>query len=169
MFAFAVWDEKKQEIFAARDFFGIKPFYYTLSGVYFVFASEIKGILPHPAYQKRLNTEALEQYLSFQYSVLEETFFQGIYQLRPGHFLKYKRGGSSLELGRYFVPELKPEKPGGGTKEEWIRRLDAAVGDSVNAHMAADVEIGAFLSGGVDSALVAAEFSGEGFYCRIWK
>ncbi len=161
MFAFAVWDEKKQEIFAARDFFGIKPFYYTLSGGYFVFASEIKGILPHPAYQKRLNTEALEQYLSFQYSVLEETFFQGIYQLRPGHFLKYRRGGAALELGRYFVPELKPEKPGGGTKEEWIRRLDAAVGDSVNAHMAADVEIGAFLSGGVDSALVAAEFSGD--------
>ena len=78
MFAFAIWDEKAQTLFAARDPFGIKPFYYTMAGGSFIFASEIKGILPHPAYEKRLNTEALEQYLSFQYSVLEKTFFQGI-------------------------------------------------------------------------------------------
>lgn len=161
MFAFAVWDEKEQQIYAARDPFGIKPFYYTLSGGCLVFASEIKGILPHPAYRKRLNREALEQYLSFQYSVLEETFFQGIFKLLPGHFLKFKRGGAALKLGRYFVPELKPEKRSGRTEEEWIRRLDEAVRNSVNVHMEADVEIGTFLSGGVDSALVAAEFVGN--------
>ncbi|MCI9144319.1 MAG: asparagine synthetase B, partial [Lachnospiraceae bacterium] len=81
MFAFCIWDEKKQTLYAARDPFGIKPFYYTLTGEAFVFASEIKGILPHPSYKKELNPEALEQYLSFQYSALEKTFFQGIRQL----------------------------------------------------------------------------------------
>ncbi len=163
MYAFVVWDEKEQQLYAARDNFGIKPFFYTLSGDTFIFSSEIKGILPHPAYEKRLNEEALEQYLSFQYSALEETFFQGICQLKPGHFLKYKRGGKP-ELRRYFVPKLKPEplKKSSSEKEtEWIQRLDETVSESVDAHMVADVEIGTFLSGGVDSALIAKEFSGS--------
>lgn len=77
MFAFAVWDEKKGEFFAARDFFGVKPFHYALVGDTLVFASEIKSILKYPAYEKKLNEEALEQYLSFQYSALEETFLRG--------------------------------------------------------------------------------------------
>lgn len=164
MFAFAVWDERRRQLYAARDYFGIKPFYYTLAGGSFVFASEIKGILPYPGYEKRLNEEALEQYLSFQYSVLEETFFKDIFQLRPGHFLKYGADDGFLELTRYFVPELKPETVNGrGQKsvEEWVQRLDWAVQDSVKAHMTADVEVGAFLSGGVDSCLVAAEFTGK--------
>lgn len=163
MFAFAVWDEKEQQLYAARDYFGIKPFFYTLSGDTFIFSSEIKGILPHPAYTKSLNEEALEQYLSFQYSALEETFFKGIFQLKPGHFLKYQRG-KKPETGRYFVPELKPEamkKPEPRREAAWIERLDKAVSESVDAHMVADVEIGTFLSGGVDSALIAKEFSGS--------
>lgn len=164
MFAFVIWDERKRQLYAARDYFGIKPFYYTLAGENFVFASEIKGILPYPGYEKRLNEEALEQYLSFQYSVLEETFFKDIFQLRPGHFLKYGADDGSLEITQYFVPKLKPETVRGrGQKaeEEWVQRLDQAVQDSVKAHMTADVEVGAFLSGGVDSCLVAAEFTGK--------
>ncbi len=164
MFAFAIWDEKEQTLFAARDPFGIKPFYYTIAQGSFVFASEIKGILPHPAYEKRLNPEALEQYLSFQYSVLEDTFFQGIRQLLPGHFLTYRKGDASLSPKRYFRPMLEPERTGGGNKTseaEWIHRLDAAIGNSVKAHMIADVEVGTFLSGGVDSGLVAARFTGD--------
>lgn len=163
MFAFAIWDEKEQSLYAARDYFGIKPFFYALSGDTFLFASEIKGILPHPAYEKRLNEEALEQYLSFQYSALEETFFQGIYQLKPGHFLKYERGGRPRTC-RYFLPELAPEAMGKSGREreaEWVERLDRTVAESVDAHMVADVEIGTFLSGGVDSALIAKEFSGS--------
>lgn len=163
MFAFAVWDEKAQRLYAARDYFGIKPFFYTLSQDTFIFSSEIKGILPHPACRKELNEEALEQYLSFQYSALEETFFKGIFQLKPGHFLKYEKGGKP-ETGRYFVPELKPEsmkKPSPEREEEWVEKLDRTVAESVDAHMVADVEIGTFLSGGVDSALIAKEFSGS--------
>ena len=164
MFAFAIWDEKAQTLFAARDPFGIKPFYYAIARGCFVFASEIKGILPHPAYEKRLNPKALEQYLSFQYSVLEDTFFQGVRQLLPGHSLTYRASDSSLSPKRYFRPMLAPERTGGkeATSEaEWIHRLDAAIGNSVKAHMIADVEVGTFLSGGVDSGLIAARFTGD--------
>ena len=164
MFAFCIWDEKKQTLYAARDPFGIKPFYYTLTGEAFVFASEIKGILPHPSYKKELNPEALEQYLSFQYSALEKTFFQGIRQLRPGHFLKFDQKSADLTVERYFVPTLYPgnlpnkEK---WTEEEWVEQLDQTVSSSVKQHMVADTEIATFLSGGVDSSLIAAEFTGD--------
>nr|WP_300841004.1 asparagine synthase (glutamine-hydrolyzing) [uncultured Acetatifactor sp.] len=162
MFAFAIWDEKEQTLFAARDPFGIKPFYYTVSDDGFIFASEIKGILPHPSYRKKMNPEALEQYLSFQYSVLENTFFQGIRQLLPGHFLTYKKGDTSLSPKRYFLPELIPEPSAGQkTAKEWVDRLDQVVSESVKAHMIADVEVGTFLSGGVDSSLIASEFTGS--------
>ncbi len=164
MFAFAIWDEKAQTLFAARDPFGIKPFYYTTSEGRFIFASEIKGILPHPAYEKHLNLEALEQYLSFQYSVLEQTFFQGIRQLLPGHSLTYQLSDTSISVKRYFVPMLTPEHPRkgkGASEEEWVKQLDSAIADSVKAHMIADVEVGTFLSGGVDSSLIAAEFTGD--------
>lgn len=164
MFAFALWDEKNGKLYGARDPFGIKPFYYALTDNGFLFASEIKGILPHPSYKKKLNLEALEQYLSFQYSALEKTFFQGIWQLKPGHFLKYDRVHSSLEVEQYFIPELLPEPARGkktGSAGEWISQLDHAIADSVKAHMTSDVEVGAFLSGGVDSGLIAAEFTGN--------
>lgn len=170
MFAFVIWDESGRQLYAARDPFGIKPFYYTLAEGHFVFASEIKGILPYPAYRKRLNEEALEQYLSFQYSVLEETFFKGIFKLLPGHFLRYGADDNTVHTAAYFVPKPDPERAGRlrGTKpcgrnsrRHWIERIDHAVEESVEAHMTADVEVGAFLSGGVDSCLVAAEFTGK--------
>ena len=84
MFAFAVWDAGRKELFLARDYFGIKPLYYALIGNVFLFGSEIKSILEYPGVKRELNEEALEQYLSFQYSVLEETFFKGIYRLSRG-------------------------------------------------------------------------------------
>lgn len=164
MFAFAIWDENRQTLYAARDPFGIKPFYYALADGALLFASEIKGILPHPSYKKKLNPEALEQYLSFQYSALEKTFFQGIWQLLPGHFLKYDQNSSALTVEQYFVPTLYPDSPPkrlNRTEEEWIAELDKVIADSVKHHMAADTEIGTFLSGGVDSSLIAAEFTGD--------
>lgn len=162
MFAFAVWDEKKREVFAARDFFGVKPFYYALIGDTLVFASEIKSILKYPAYEKKLNEEALEQYLSFQYSALEETFFKGIFRLEPGHCLHYRPGSMVLEIHRYFSPELTPKE---WKNEEFLTdTVDHIVEDSVNAHMQADVEVGCFLSGGVDSGLIASEFTGKRAY-----
>lgn len=164
MFAFVIWDEKARTLFAARDPFGIKPLYYTIADGQFIFASEIKGILPHPACEKRMNPEALEQYLSFQYSVLEDTFFQGIRRLLPGHCLTWRQSDSSLSSKRYFSPMPAPadmEKGSAKSEKEWIDELDKAIEDSVKAHMIADVEVGTFLSGGVDSSLIAAKFSGD--------
>jgi len=87
MFAFVIWDSAKETIFAARDYFGIKPFYYAVVDGNLVYASEIKSILEYPGYKKEVNEVALENYLTFQYSVLEETFFKGIYKLMPSHCL----------------------------------------------------------------------------------
>ena len=152
MFSFALWDEEKGELFAARDFFGIKPFYYTVMDQMLVFASEIKSILEYPGYQRKVNEAALEQYLSFQYSVLPETFFKGIFQLLPGHYLHFKNG--KLRVVKYFEPELEPEQ--GGTRKKWAGEVLQAVKQSVDRHLVSDVKVGCFLSGGVDSSLLAA-------------
>lgn len=154
MFGFAVWDQEKEELFAARDFFGIKPFYYTVVGQTLVFASEIKSILEYPGYERSVNEDALEQYLSFQYSVLPETFFKGIYQLLPGHFLVYKDG--KLRTEQYFKPEIVPNKRKAVNRKEAIRQVLEIMKRSVNRHLASDVEVGCFLSGGVDSSLLAS-------------
>ena len=87
MFAFALWNTQTHELFMARDMFGIKPLYYAQINGQLVYASEIKSILEHPGYTREVNLEALEQYLSFEYSVLPETFFKGIFKLMPGHYL----------------------------------------------------------------------------------
>lgn len=154
MFSFALWDEEREELFAARDFFGIKPFYYAVVDQTLVFASEIKGILEYPGYQKKVNEAALEQYLSFQYSVLPETFFQGIYQLLPGHYLHFKNG--RLRVVKYFEPELVPEQKKTENGKEWAGEVLQAVKQSVDRHLVSDVKVGCFLSGGVDSGLLTA-------------
>ena len=157
MFAFLIWDNVKKEIFAARDFFGIKPFYYTVVDGVFVFGSEIKSILEYPGYKKELNEEALEHYLSFQYSVMNETFFKSIFKLDPGHFLRFTNG--KVYKTQYFDPTLDPKL--NLSDEELIKKLDQVIQESVNAHMIADVEVGGFLSSGVDSSLVVSEFSAD--------
>lgn len=154
MFGFAVWDQEKEELFAARDFFGIKPFYYALVGGTLVFASEIKSILEYPDYDRSVNEDALEQYLSFQYSVLPETFFKGIYQLMPGHFLIFKDG--KIHIEQYFKPEIRPDKDKAKTRKENIRHVLETMKASVDRHLVSDVEVGCFLSGGVDSSLLAS-------------
>ena len=152
MFGFAIWDDKKKSLFAARDYFGIKPFYYAVVGKTLVFASEIKCILEYPEYQKKVNEEALEQYLSFQYSALPETFFKGIYKLLPGHYLTFEN--NELTVERYFEPTLDP-----GAKESeraMIAETRNVMNKSVKRHLISDVEVGSFLSSGVDSSLIAA-------------
>lgn len=152
MFSFAVWDEEREELFAARDFFGIKPFFYTVVDHALVFASEIKSILEYSGYERKVNEAALEQYLSFQYSVLPETFFSGIYQLPPGHFLNFKDG--KLHVVRYFRPELLPARR--GNRKEEVRKVLQVMRQSVSRHLVSDVRVGCFLSGGVDSGLLTA-------------
>jgi len=108
MFAFVIWDKNAGKIFGARDHFGIKPFYYAVIDGELVFASEIKSILEYPKYEKQVNLEALQAYLTFQYSVLPETFFKGIYKLMPGHYMNFKAG--KLDVYRYFEPTFEPEE-----------------------------------------------------------
>jgi asparagine synthase (glutamine-hydrolysing) len=156
MFAFVIYDHDKEEIFAARDFFGIKPFYYGIIGGQFLFASEIKAFLEYPAFVRELNPRALEAYLSFQYSVLDETFFKGVYKLPPAHFIRYKNGG--LTLTRYWQAYFAPDDSYKGNRglSDIVEQIDAAVKDSVAYHRRADVELGTFLSGGWDSSYITA-------------
>ncbi len=157
MFAFVIWDSKKKKLFAARDFFGIKPFYYALVDGQLVFASEIKSILKYTPYKKEMNRDALENYLTFQYSVLPETFFKGIYKLMPSHCLTFENG--RLDIKRYWEPVFEPDENTGLT--EMVDRIDSAMQDSIKMHKVSDVEVGSFLSSGVDSSYVAACFNGD--------
>lgn len=161
MFAFALYNAAKDELFLARDMFGIKPLYYAIIDGELVFASEIKSILEYPAYQREVNTQALEQYLSFEYSVLPETFFKGIYKLMPGHYMTFCRGKS--EIVRYFDPMLHPASEP-MDHEELLNRIDATLQDSIKYHMVSDVEVASLLSSGVDSSYVACHFGGSRTY-----
>ncbi|MGN0591822.1 MAG: asparagine synthase (glutamine-hydrolyzing) [Ruminococcus sp.] len=152
MFAFVIWDKEKKTLFGARDFFGIKPLYYAQMGDTFLFGSEIKSFLCHPHFKKELNTDALENYLTFQYSPCAETFFKGVYKLPPAHYFTYQDG--KLEIQRFWEVEFHAdEKPDLNT---WVERISDTFHDSVRAHKIADVEVGSFLSSGVDSSYVAA-------------
>ena len=157
MFAFVIWDNKNKSIFAARDFFGIKPFYYGLVNGNLIYGSEIKSLLEYPEYKKEVNPEALENYLTFQYSVLEETFFKGIFKLMPAHCLTYKDG--QLNIRRYWEPKF--EENDSKSLETLIDEIDGAMQDSIKKHKISDVEVGSFLSSGVDSSYVAACFKGD--------
>lgn len=152
MFGFAVWDSREKQLFMARDFFGIKPVYYSLADGCLVFGSEIKSILEFPGYKKEVNLQALDQYLSYQYSVLPETFFKGIYKLLPGHYLKYKDG--KLETYQYWNPALRPEKKQKAADIE--AELKESLENSIEAHKISDVEVGSLLSSGVDSSYILA-------------
>ncbi len=152
MFAFVIYDTESKETFAARDFYGIKPFYYAVMDDTFLFGSEIKSFLIHPNFKKELNRKMLEYYLTFQYSVGEETFFKNVYKLMPGHYLKYKDG--NLEIKKYYALEFEEDNT--KTYEEWKTGVDERLKDSIRAHKISDVEVGAFLSSGVDSSFIAA-------------
>lgn len=152
MFGFVIYDIKKKELVGARDHFGIKPFYYYLNDDEFLFASEIKSMLKHPNFKKEVNKKALKMYLIFQYSVFEETFFKNVYKLKPGHFFKYKNG--KLKIEQYFEIEYdKKNKP----YEEFKNELTSVLEESIKYHqMTSDVEVGSYLSGGVDSSYVVS-------------
>ena len=160
MFAFAIYDAATRELFCARDFFGIKPFYYTFQPAdvgegdgQFIFASEIKCILEHPAYKRELNEEALAQYLCFQFSALPETFFKGIFKLPQGHCMHVHADGS-VEIMRYWRPtyDIDEHRP----EPETVDLIDQTMRESVRYHNVADVEVGSFLSSGIDSSYLAA-------------
>lgn len=151
MFAFVIYDIKTKELFGARDFFGIKPFYYYIDDEVFMFGSEIKSFLGNPNFKKEFNKEMLPLYLSFQYSALENSFFKNVYKLKPGCYFRYSDGKFKLE--KYYNLELEPyEDRSFDDFKDGIRDL---LNDSVEAHKVSDVEVGSFLSSGVDSSLIA--------------
>ena len=152
MFAFAIWDKEEQTLFCARDYFGIKPFYYYKTENCFLFGSEIKSFLPHPNFEKKLNEAQLDLYLSYQYSPGSESFFQHVYKLLPAHYLIFKNG--KLEINRYWTPNFHVDSS--KSMENWVQEIDTIMQNSVKSHQISDVEVGSFLSSGVDSSYIAS-------------
>lgn len=152
MFAFVIFNKNTNEVFGARDFFGIKPLYYAKMGETLMWGSEIKSFLDHPHFKKELNTDVLETYLTFQYSPTTETFFKNVYKLPAAHCFTYKDG--EMNVRRYW--EVKFHADNGPSLEDWVNRISDTFKNSVEVHKFADVEVGSFLSSGVDSSYVAA-------------
>ena len=168
MFAYALWDEKKNRLVLSRDRFGIKPLYYAVVDNLFVFASEAKALLPFlPSIST--NSDALAEYLTFQYSISNKTLFEGIDQVMPGHSIVIENGAISIE--KYWDIQYEVDYSWTLTSaEEALREL---LTNSLDVHLRSDVEVGIYLSGGVDSTLIATlaagktEFGGKGFHGRF--
>lgn len=156
MFAYAIWDQNAKRLFGVRDRLGIKPFYYFFNGEVFVFASEIKAVLEHPAVSCRFNEATLDEYLAFGYLSGEPTMFEGVRRLLPGHRFILDASGGRLNLAseRYWdVPEPTPEKH---SDEEWIAETRRRLEETVEMRLMSDVPLGSFLSGGADSSAITA-------------
>ncbi|MDC3412415.1 asparagine synthase (glutamine-hydrolyzing) [Aquibacillus sp. 3ASR75-11] len=151
MFAILLWDKKEETLYGARDPFGIKPLFYkeTEEGTYF--ASEKKSLTVMEE-KEEVNTEALQHYLSFQFSPEPFTLTAGIYKTEPGHYF-VKKPGESLQFHQYWHANFKPVLM---DKNAWINRIRDVMYDSVNVHMRSDVPVGSFLSGGIDSSVIVA-------------
>ncbi len=153
MFAFAIWDVKKRTLFAARDRFGIKPFYYAVNKGCFLFASEIKALFKTGLIQPRLNPPGLADYLTFQFCLEEKTLFQDVNKLLPGHTLLLKAGGSP-QVRKYW--DLNFEIDTDHDEDYFEHQLFELIEDAVRLRLRADVPVGAHLSGGLDSSTVVA-------------
>ncbi len=155
MFAFVIWDKTEEKLFGARDFFGIKPFYYAKMRKSFIFGSEIKSFLPHPDFKRELNEEKLPDYLTFSCVPGYDTFFKNVYKLPPAHYFEYING--KFEMQRYFTPEFNIDNS--KDMNYFVDKIADTFTKSVNAHKISDVEVGCFLSSGVDSSYVAAKMA----------
>lgn len=157
MFALAIYDRKKKELLLARDFFGIKPLYYLSdqgdSSAILAFSSEMKSFLALPSFQPEVNDEAVFNYLSFQYNPLAETFLKNVYKVPPGHFLKIDAKTGISKINKYW--QFKFEADDALDEEKSADKILETMEDSVAHHMIADVPVGSFLSGGIDSSIIA--------------
>ena len=150
MFAFAIWDDRRERLFCARDRFGIKPLYYTVAGDLFIFASEAKALLPFLP-QIETDPAALAEYLTFQYTIGEATLFCGVKQLLPGHALTVENG--VLRVWRYW--DVRYEIDYDHSPRYFENRLVELLDESIGLHLRSDVPVGAYVSGGIDSSLIA--------------
>ncbi len=153
MFAFVIWDKKKKELFGARDHFGQKPFYYTNMNNTFMYGSEIKSFLLHNDFIKKINKDSLKPYLTFQTSVLEETFFKGVFKLLPGHYLKYNMETNEVKTNKYYQITFDSKNE---DFDSLVKKIDNTITSSIDTHLISDVPLGAYLSGGIDSSYVVS-------------
>lgn len=151
MFAFAIYDLEQKSLFCARDPFGIKPFYYYQRGQSLLFASESKAFLDHPRFEKKFNESLLPSYLAFSFTPGEDTFFAGVKRLPPGHNLFYQN--HQLTINRYYQLQFKPQQQ---DYQQTVDAIAAVMSDSVQHHLLSDVEVGAFLSSGIDSSYLVS-------------
>lgn len=161
MFAFALWDRTRQELFVARDHLGVKPLYYAWHAGSLVFGSEIKALLPFPGLPLAIDGDALSLYLECQYIPAPFSIYQGIRKLEAGHWLSVRDG--VLRTGSFWKPTYVPKLP--LAAEPAVDALEEQLKRSVESMLVADVPVGVFVSGGVDSGLVAAianQLSGGG-------
>jgi asparagine synthase (glutamine-hydrolysing) len=155
MFAFAIWDNNKQQLFCARDRFGIKPFYYYTDKDKFVFGSEIKAILKSGDIDKTLSYDALDSYFAFGYITSDLSIYKKIKKLQPAHYLLLSFNDKvTLEIKRYWEIRFEPDYS--KTENQWSEEIESALSETVKLHMISDVPLGAFLSGGIDSSSVVA-------------
>lgn len=159
MFAFAIWDRNRETLFLARDRFGKKPLYYTILGDgCLAFASELKALLVHPKFDRRIDETAVEDYMTFGYVPDPKTIFKGTHKLPPGHCLSIKRGSRHAEPREYWKIRFDVDKS--QTDEREIgEELNRRLREATEKRMIADVPLGAFLSGGVDSSAIVAKMS----------
>lgn len=159
MFAFAVWDKREKTLFLARDRAGIKPLYYSETAGNFVFASEIKAILASELLKPELDMESFNQFLTFLWAVPPRTLFKNIYQLLPGHFAVWQ--DNKIQIHEWW--DLNFDSEDNGTSEDvWKERVSETLDRAVRMEMAADVPVGAFLSGGIDSSTIVALMAKRG-------
>lgn len=151
MFAFALYDMEEKTLFCARDHFGIKPFYYYYNDGTFMFASEIKAFLDHPKFEKKFNESLIAPYLSFSFTPTTETFFEGVKRLDAGNYLTYKDGQINIE--RYFDLTFPIEEK---DYDKTVEEIGKVMDDSTRHHMISDVEVGSFLSSGIDSSYLVS-------------
>lgn len=151
MFGFVIWDMNKKQLFGARDPFGIKPFYYYDTKELFMYGSEIKAFLHHPDFKKELNKDALKTYLMYQYSVPTDTFFVNVHKLNPGHYFIYKDG--KMDIHEYFHINYRNNND---DLDTCVTKINDIMQNSIKYHKIADVEVGSFLSSGVDSSYIVA-------------
>ena len=160
MFALALWDARERELLLARDRFGIKPLYWTRRGDLFLFGSEIKSFLPHPGFRPELDREALFEYFTFQNLYTERTLFDGVSLLPPGCLMRVREGAGTLRPERYWDWEFREPEPAGDAAE-YEEELDRLFRQAVNRQLVADVPVGSYLSGGMDSGSVTAVAAGQ--------
>ncbi|MFY0631069.1 MAG: asparagine synthase (glutamine-hydrolyzing) [Flavobacteriaceae bacterium] len=160
MFSFAIVDKMKQEVFLARDHFGIKPLIYHTGKDCFLFGSEIQQLVKHSSFRKEINVHALSEYMKFGYIPSPLTIYNDVYKLDPGNYIRIDFHGKTIEKKEYYDLDFKPDRS--FSYDYWVEETEKAIDTSVNYHKIADVPYGAFLSGGIDSSLIASSLAKQG-------